>query len=126
MPRYVILEHDWPEPHFDLMLEDDDSLRTWRLESVPSPVQEVSATKSFAHRKVYLDYEGPVSRNRGSVQQWDQGSFRWECDEPGLIRVFVEGRRLRGVLELLGPERSVLSYSPARDEETGSPVGVSD
>ena len=31
MPRFVILEHDYPELHWDLMLETAGALRTWRL-----------------------------------------------------------------------------------------------
>jgi hypothetical protein len=30
MPRYVILEHDWPERHWDFMLEAGDGPRSWR------------------------------------------------------------------------------------------------
>ena len=35
MPRFVILEHDHPHLHWDLMLEADGSLHAWRLACVP-------------------------------------------------------------------------------------------
>ena len=41
MPRFAILEHDSPRSlHWDLMLEYEDRLRTWALES--APVADVS------------------------------------------------------------------------------------
>ena len=36
MPRFVILEHDHPRLHWDLMLQTGDALRTWRLASPPT------------------------------------------------------------------------------------------
>jgi len=35
----------------------------------------VTATALPDHRKEYLEYEGPVSGNRGSVKRVDQGKF---------------------------------------------------
>jgi hypothetical protein len=116
MPRYVILEHDWPTRHWDLMLEVGDVLQTWRLPTPPAANKEVPAEKSFDHRLMYLDYEGPVSGHRGSVVRWDAGSYQLIVEEShgpneksrarskrNLIdrRVIqLEGRRLQGVLEL--------------------------
>ena len=58
MPRFVILEHDHPERHWDLMLEANGVLRTWRLHAAPELGNTVVATPSFDHRLAYLDYEG--------------------------------------------------------------------
>src|SRR5262245_44157065 len=74
MPRFVILEHD-PLLHWDLMLERDGVLRTWRLAESPGDSTAVAAGVSFDHRLVYLDYEGPISGNRGVVRQWDRGTY---------------------------------------------------
>jgi len=76
MPRFVILEHDHPERHFDLMLEAGATLRTWRLPALPIDGATITAEESFPHRLVYLDYEGPVSGNRGSVIRRQSGEFR--------------------------------------------------
>ena len=65
MPRYVVLEHDHPARHWDLMLEAGDVLRTWRLAAPPGADQPIGATATFEHRLAYLDYEGPISGGRG-------------------------------------------------------------
>jgi len=76
MPRFVILEHDHPFLHWDLMLEVKDGLRAWRLLEMPAPGATVPATILSLHRKLYLDYEGPLTGNRGKVSRWDRGSYQ--------------------------------------------------
>src|SRR5215472_14006343 len=100
MPRFVILEHDHPELHWDLMLEAGAVLRTWRLATPPQPAQVVQAAASFDHRLDYLDYEGPISGGRGSVRRWDAGCFTWQTDAPERIVVLLHGARLCGLAEL--------------------------
>lgn len=100
MPRYVILEHDHPTLHWDLMLEAGEVLRTWRLSAPPVMSQAVSATKSFDHRRQYLDYEGPVSGDRGLVKRWDAGTFVWLGEEDNQVAVQLAGSRLNGRLDL--------------------------
>jgi hypothetical protein len=104
MPRYVILEHDYPVRHWDLMLEAGDVLRTWRLEAPPSPGQAVHAEASFDHRPLYLDYEGPISGGRGRVARWDAGTFTWALDTQDRVVAHLEGGRSRGIAVL---ERAV-------------------
>jgi len=99
MPRYVILEHDHPSLHWDLMLETGAVLRTWRLLSPPG-LCEGTAELSFDHRLVYLTYEGPVSGNRGTVTRWDGGDFDFLKDQAGQVAIRLNGSRLQGVLEL--------------------------
>jgi hypothetical protein len=76
MPGYVVLEHDHPEPHWDFMLEHAGVLKTWRLPVFP-PVQgqKIQAQAIADHRLLYLNYEGPVSGNRGHVVRRDQGMY---------------------------------------------------
>ena len=74
MSRYVILEHDHPSRHWDLMLESGEVLRTWRLASCPVAGASVAAEAAPDHRRLYLDYEGPISGGRGHVFRWDSGS----------------------------------------------------
>lgn len=81
MPRYVILTHDHPFLHWDFMLEGDGVLRTWRLLEEPVAGRTVRAEALPDHRDAYLDYEGPVSGGRGSVVQWDHGTY--DVSEPG-------------------------------------------
>ena len=104
MPRFVILEHDHPQLHWDLMLEAGDALRTWRLHAPPEPGRIIAATPSFDHRLAYLDYEGPVSGGRGTVKRWDAGTFAWESETETELVVQLHGRRIagRGVLARAG------------------------
>ncbi len=100
MPRFVILEHDHPILHWDLMLEQEGVLRTWRLAEPPAGMSPVAAEPSFDHRLVYLDYEGPVSGNRGVVRRWDHGTYALLDEKDGLT-LRLDGERLSGVFALL-------------------------
>src|SRR5688572_3231695 len=106
MPRFVILEHDHPTLHWDLMLESGPVLRTWRLAGPPESAGEVVAAEaSFDHRLAYLDYEGPVSGGRGTVLRWDHGTYQLEGEAAGRIVLRFEGGRITGraVLEECHP-----------------------
>jgi hypothetical protein len=96
MSRYVILEHDHPQRHWDFMLECGDVLKTWRLTEPPKPGQSVPAQASFDHRLIYLDYEGPLSGDRGCVARWDTGTYTWEIDERDRVGVRLDGVRCQG------------------------------
>jgi DNA polymerase Ligase (LigD) len=100
MPRFVILEHDHPFLHWDLMLESGDVLRTWRLLERPVPGAAIRAEALGEHRKIFLDYEGPVSGQRGTVKRWDEGTFEWETRGTGQLAVRLEGQTLRGMVSL--------------------------
>ena len=96
MPRFVILEHDWPARHWDLLLEAGPVLTAWRLLAEPGPGRTVAAEPNADHRRMYLDYEGPLSGDRGSVVRWDTGEY--ERHGPTTIR--LAGGRLRGTVTL--------------------------
>jgi hypothetical protein len=112
--RFVILEHDHPHLHWDLMLECGAALRTWRLGSPPGRGGPVDAVALSDHRLAYLDYEGPVSGNRGRVVRWDGGTFAWQSDDGGRLVVRLNGSRLRGVLvvEMVGGDASRVTFTP--------------
>jgi hypothetical protein len=96
MPRFAILEHDWPSLHWDFLLEDGPRLRSWRLLAEPGPAREVPAEPNFVHRLIYLDYEGPVSAGRGVVRRWDSGTFEWVEDAEERIVVHLQGKKMSG------------------------------
>jgi hypothetical protein len=100
MPRFVILEHDHPELHWDLMLEAGAVLWTWRLSSPPRIDQQIYALRTFDHRPLYLDYEGPISGDRGSVVRREKGTFSWDIQTDERLQVRLMGELLRGVLRL--------------------------
>jgi len=98
MSRFAILAHDWPEPHFDLLLEAGPVLRAWRLRGEPGAAA-VPAEPNADHRLLYLDYEGPVSGGRGTVTRWDAGTFDMFVE--GAVAVLeLHGTRLTGRFEL--------------------------
>jgi hypothetical protein len=101
MPRFVVLTHDFPTLHWDFMLEHGDALRTWRLARAPLELAPVAAEALPDHRLHYLDYEGPVSGNRGEVRRWDAGEFTWEEATERQVRVRLAGQRLRGTATLV-------------------------
>lgn len=96
MPRFVILEHDWPAAHWDFLLEAGPVLRAWRLLAEPGHARRVPAQPNGDHRLLYLDYEGPLSGDRGTVRRWDAGTFDWI--EEGGVRVVIQlhGERVSG------------------------------
>lgn len=105
MPRYVILFHetppDFPRPtHYDLMLEWGESLRTWAISESPFDGCDLPAQLLPDHRLAYLDYEGPVSHDRGVVSRWDAGKYEIREENESRIEVGVEGIRLQGMLLL--------------------------
>jgi hypothetical protein len=100
MPRFVLLEHTWNGVHWDFMLEVGEVLRTWAIDAAIVSGQNLTARALSDHRKVYLDYEGPISGDRGSVRRVDAGTFRvliWEQDH---VRVEVSGSQLVGEVDL--------------------------
>ena len=100
MPRFVILNHDHPFPHFDLMLEAGSKLRTWRLLGLPTDVREIRAEPLGDHRIDYLEYEGPVSGGRGRVIRWDAGSYGIRGESAEKLTVQLAGSRCRGTGDL--------------------------
>jgi len=96
MPRFVLLEHDHPVLHWDFMLERGSVLRTWRLDHLPEAAGKTGVEPLPDHRVAYLDYEGPVSGDRGSVRRVDRGDFELIREDEELIEVVLTGERLQG------------------------------
>ncbi len=120
MPQFVILEHDHPQLHWDLMLEAGSVLRTWRLEEPPYLGGAIAAVAVFDHRLLYLDYEGPISGGRGQVVRWDRGVFTGQVlGDPPLV-LQLQGERLRGVLRLEHVEGDTWRASMNVRDETGA------
>ena len=78
------------------MLEADGVLQAWRLALPPEPsAGAIAATALADHRVMYLDYQGPVSGNRGQVTQWDAGAFDEAPDSsPEVRKLLLKGVRL--------------------------------
>lgn len=101
--RFVILEHDHPSVHWDFMLEADGVLRTWRLPAPPGAVPqagEMPAEEIADHRLAYLDYEGPVSGERGSVKRVDRGNYHVVAAAENMVHVTLWGTVVVGEVVL--------------------------
>ena len=111
MPRFVILRHELPPgsdrgSHFDLMLEVGGALRTWSLPELPAVGKVFQAEALADHRLAYLDYEGPVSGNRGSVSRVEEGEYEVVEESGGLLTIQLAGKSLCGILRLRQAESS--------------------
>ena len=96
MPDFVLLEHDHPGLHYDFMLEWNGVLRTWRLDRIPAEPAAFHVSSLSDHRLVYLDYEGPVSGNRGTVSQIDRGKFQVLSESETTLEIRLLGTRIHG------------------------------
>ncbi len=97
--RFVIQEHTTPEGvHWDLMLEQDGILATFRLEHEPAHclTHEVRAEKIFDHPLRFLTYEGPVQKETGKVRIVDSGVYLRCDDRDDLLTLELNGAVLRG------------------------------
>ena len=95
--RYVILHHTGiADPHFDVMFETmpGSALTTFRLPAWP-PTAPLAATPLPDHRAAYLDYEGPVSDNRGEVRRVQMGLCHIAHNPAGWVLNFSPNTALR-------------------------------
>ncbi len=101
MPRFALLVHDSPRGlHYDFFLEDGDLLRTWALPRLPELGLDITCDALADHRPMYLDYEGPISGDRGTVARWDQGTYAVELWTDEGIIVELTGSKIIGRIEL--------------------------
>jgi len=81
--RYVILHHiGHGAPHYYLMVESTPGglLLTWRSPEWPIR-QPTNLTRIGEHRRDFLEYEGPLSDNRGQVTRIASGDCQavWQA-----------------------------------------------
>lgn len=79
-------------------------LRTWAL--LANPVAddfhevEIIAEQLPDHRLAYLDYEGPVSHERGRVARVDAGQFEVLSETEFELALELAGEKLSGLWKL--------------------------
>ena len=86
--RFAILRHQLPadsvrSSHWDLLLEKpnglDEALLTFAATTPPEEWGNATVVQQLPdHRAVYLDYDGPVSGNRGIVCRVVNGTLQWK------------------------------------------------
>ena len=100
--RFVVLHHTGvPEAHYDLLIDTaaDAPLRSWRCDAWPlASGARVTATPD--HRRVYLQYEGAISGNRGQVARVDEGPCCIEVDASDELGARLIGRSEATMLHL--------------------------
>ena len=100
MDRFVVLEHVWGEVHWDFMLERGEVLRTWAIDAPIVAGVELPARALADHRRLYLDYEGPISGDRGTVRRVEEGRYEALHWAPDRVVVRLSGVQLVGDVEL--------------------------
>jgi len=106
--RFVVLEHKEAEgSHYDLMIDIGEALATWKCLQPPEHAltSPLSCQRIADHRRRYLDYEGPISGDRGHVRRHDQGLCAVCVKEPERWQVTFQGQRLTGRFDLLEPSQ---------------------
>ena len=99
--QFVLLHHRLSDSHhWDLMLDLGQALATWQLLDDPTGIDTVRARPLGDHRRIYLDYEGPVSGNRGHVTRLDRGEYHNLERGPNRWQFHMDGTILRGSYEL--------------------------
>ncbi len=109
--RWVILKHlnapDDPQKcHFDLLLEDLGSCRTWRLKKMPELNGECQEIKALPNHKLswLIKKEAVLSKGRGEISREIAGFFAGAIprseEEP--IDVYLQSEYLNAKLEIRG------------------------
>ncbi len=101
--RFVIQEHETADGvHWDLMLECDEVLSTFRLEETPAQVlvRPVRAEKIFDHPLRFLRYEGPVQQGTGRVRLVERGTYRSIESRDDRLALDLSGTILKGPFTL--------------------------
>lgn len=100
---FVIQEHTGADgTHWDLMLEMHQALATWQVPTEPAnwSTEETTCRRLGDHRLAYLTYEGPISKNRGSVQIKCRGEYEPIRVERDHWEVRLMSETITGRLEL--------------------------
>ena len=97
--KFVVQKHHREsEPtHWDLMLERDGILETYRLAEPPEKWRKraIEAVKIFDHPLKFLSYEGSVNEGKGRVEIADCGTYRLIKKDENQQQVSFSGKILK-------------------------------
>ena len=110
---FVLLQHNTTENqyHWDFLFEEPEGCMTFSVaqesaeEARKTGVLGCTAKRLADHRRKYLDYEGPVSGNRGTVQRIDDGTCE-TIDET----IHFQGNICAGTINLQNYELRIMNY----------------
>ena len=97
--KFVIQKHKKEgDIHWDLMLESDGFLETYRLDVPPEEIasRPANAQKIFDHPMKFLTYEGSVNEGKGSVSIADAGTYRIVKETDETIEMNLDSKMLTG------------------------------
>ncbi len=117
--RFVIQEHRrGDDVHWDLMLEVDEILLTWRLKMPPAQitVHPAEATRISDHPLRFLTYQGPVQNGAGRVGIADSGVYHSANETADRIDLNLAGRVLNGPFVLERADKTRWRLTPMRDQ----------
>jgi bifunctional non-homologous end joining protein LigD len=103
--KFVIQRHEreGEAVHWDLMLEKDGVLETYRVNVPPeewgSNLPE--ATRIFDHPLRFLTYEGSVNKGKGNVKIADAGIYRILSQNENQLKTDFAGTILKGEKEII-------------------------
>ncbi len=91
--RFVLLHHDWPESHWDFLADlapGSDRIATWSLDTPLENLQTSGRAQKLAdHRRFYLDHEGPVAGNRGTLKRIKTGMAELSRASPEIFEFII-------------------------------------
>ena len=102
--KFVVQKHHREsEPtHWDLMLERDGILETYRLAEPPEKWRKraIEAVKIFDHPLKFLSYEGCVNDGKGRVEIADCGTYHLIKKDESQKHISFAGKLLNGEFQL--------------------------
>ncbi|MGC4002057.1 MAG: hypothetical protein QM811_02460 [Pirellulales bacterium] len=103
--RFVVLRHTGtptykPGVHWDLLCESPAGLRTWECQAPPFSMPTQLVRELPLHRPLYLDYEGPLDRDRGTVERVLAGTFEVLDESTDRFEITVTGDKANGTLRI--------------------------
>ncbi len=117
MPKFVIQKHQkqGQDIHWDLMLEKDNKLRTFRVPLPPDKLKDqlCRIEKIFDHPVKFLNYEGSVNDGKGLVEIADSGEYRSRQINEGFFEVEFSGDILNRHFFLKKIKQNTWILSPA-------------
>jgi len=102
--EFAVLCHELADSlHWDLLLEVGEVLATWQFPRNPcsdTSSEAIRVRRIQDHRKAYLDYQGPISGNRGQVSRIDRGTYVLMEQKSDQWTICLNGKQLRGTYQL--------------------------
>lgn len=102
--KFVIQKHERKnqDVHWDLMLEAETALETYRLELPPEKVAEQSTTaiRISDHPLKFLTYQGTVNNGLGTVEIVHTGTYKQLEANEKYRRLLLDSQTLQGQFTL--------------------------